>query len=70
MSPAQSLFDGTHEEVAARFPEAAPEYIQALLNDYERESAVVRAAIQDAGLDGFCAEVSRLHRVGGDVMSE
>lgn len=58
--PEQTLFCDTSEEIAARFPDLSPEAIDALLVDFERESALVLDAVRSHSLNEYCGEVTRL----------
>ena len=60
LTPIQSLFDGSHEEIAARFPDAPAEVIESLLSDYEVENDLLREALSTFGLESYCDEISRL----------
>jgi hypothetical protein len=69
LEPSQSLFSGSAEEVAARFPELPSQSIEALLGDFETENRELLEAIQQHGLDSFATEINRLLQEGpaGDV---
>ncbi|KAI5479591.1 nuclear pore complex protein Nup133 [Pseudohyphozyma bogoriensis] len=60
LRPLESLFTGSAEELAARFPDAPSHLIDLLLNDYESENQSLREAVQQHMLDDYCSEVARL----------
>lgn len=64
LQPGQSLFSGTAEEVAARFPTLPPQSIEELLGDFEKENHELLEAIQQHGLDSFAKEIERLLQEG------
>jgi len=60
LSPRESLFKATEEDLRARFTTASSHELNVLLEDFRVESAEVEDLIQNCGLEQYLAEVQRL----------
>ncbi|KAM0753804.1 methyltransferase type 11 [Meredithblackwellia eburnea MCA 4105] len=62
LQASEALFDGSEDEVAARFPSAPPQFLLLWMNDFEAESRELEEAISSHELETFCGEIERLFR--------
>ncbi|KAL8293054.1 hypothetical protein RQP46_000748 [Phenoliferia psychrophenolica] len=62
LAPAEATFQGTADELAARFDNAPAHLIDLYLNDYEVESQELEESLRENGLELYCGEVARLLR--------
>lgn len=62
LDPIYAAFQGSADEVAARFDNAPAHLVDLYMNDFETESQELEEALGSGGLALYCGEVERLLR--------